>query len=245
MTLLAAAVEVMVLGMFHMSNPGHDLHNQKVPDVLAPEHQAQLELLAKSLARFRPTRIDVEWPKEIVAERYAKFLDGALPPSRNEVVQVGFRLAQMTKAKIEGIDAPADFPYDKVQAWADAHGKRQELDSLGVAIERRIQQDGEAFERGGIVAELRQINEPGSIASSQDFYRSMLRFGAGDEQPGADLLTDWYKRNFILCGLMAQQVKDGDRLIVMYGAGHSYLLRQCVSEMPGWKLVEPNAYLPR
>src|SRR3954470_19355584 len=103
-----APVEVMVLGTFHMSNPGHDLHNQKVPDVLAAEQQAQLAKVAESLAAFKPNRIDVEWDKATVEERYPKFLAGTLPPSRNEVVQVGFRLGKLTGAAVEGIDADGD-----------------------------------------------------------------------------------------------------------------------------------------
>src|SRR5438270_6572291 len=102
-------ITVMVLATFHMSNPGHDLHNQQVDDVLAPARQAQMEKVAKDLARFAPTRIAVEWPQDLVAERYRKYLDGTLPPSRNEVVQLGFRLAKMSKASIEGIEVDGDF----------------------------------------------------------------------------------------------------------------------------------------
>lgn len=32
---------------------------------------------------------------------------------------------------------------------------------------------------------------------------------------------------------------------VLYGSGHAFLLRQCVSEMPGYRLVEANDYLPQ
>jgi Family of unknown function (DUF5694) len=39
--------------------------------------------------------------------------------------------------------------------------------------------------------------------------------------------------------------KPGDRIVVFYGAGHAYLLRQCVREVPGFELVEPNTYLPK
>jgi hypothetical protein len=132
-----------------------------------------------------------------------------------------------------------------VQAWADAHGKRRELDAMGAVIERRVQQDAEALAKGGIAGELRLINEPARIALDHGFYREMEKFGGGAEQPGVELLTAWYKRNFVLCARLAQQAKPGDRIVVMFGSGHSFLLRQCVSEMPGWKLVEPNAFLPR
>jgi hypothetical protein len=240
-----APVEVMVLGTFHLSNPGHDLHNQKVDDVLAPERQVQLAKLSESLAAFKPTRIAVEWPKETVEERYPKFLAGTLPPSRNEVVQIGFRLGQLTNAQMAGIDADGDFPFGAVQTWADAHGQRQALDQMGAQIEREMSEDAKALETRGIAGELRAINEPERISRSHDFYRVMTRFGGGAEQPGVDLLTAWYRRNFLICANLAQQVKPGERVVVMFGWGHAYLLRQCVAETPGWKLVEPNAYLPR
>jgi hypothetical protein len=37
----------------------------------------------------------------------------------------------------------------------------------------------------------------------------------------------------------------GDRIVVIYGAGHEFLLRRCIREMPGYKLVEANDYLPQ
>ena len=73
----------------------------------------------------------------------------------------------------------------------------------------------------------------------------MLRVGGGGEQPGAELLTQWYRRNFLICANLIQAAKPGDRMVVFYGAGHAFLLRQCVQETPGFVLVEPNAYLPR
>ena len=244
-TILAAApVQVMVLGMFHMANPGHDLHNQKVPDVLAPEQQAQLAKVAQALAGFKPTRIEVEWDKQTASERYPKFLAGKLAPSRNEVVQIGFRLAQLAHAEVSGIDVDGDFPFDAVQSWATAHGKRKELDAMGAQVEEEVQAHAKALAERGIAGELRLINDPSAIARGHQFYRALLQFGDGDQQPGAKLLTAWYERNFLICARLAQEVKPGDRVVVMFGAGHAFLLRQCVSEMPGWKLVEPNDYLP-
>ena len=58
-------------------------------------------------------------------------------------------------------------------------------------------------------------------------------------------LTAWYRRNFLICANLLQLSRPGDRIVVFYGAGHAFLLRQCVQETPGFKLVEPNDYLPR
>src|ERR1043166_1747620 len=82
----ARPVRVMVIGTFHWSNPNRDLHDVHVDNVLAPKRQKEIEALAAGLSRFRPTEIDVEWPRERVAQRYDAYLKSALSPSRDEVV---------------------------------------------------------------------------------------------------------------------------------------------------------------
>lgn len=43
---------------------------------------------------------------------------------------------------------------------------------------------------------------------------------------------------------MIQLAHAGDRVVVLYGSGHAFLLRQCVAQTPGFQLVEPDSYLP-
>ena len=117
-------VEVMIVGGFHMSNPGHDLHNVQAPDVLAPGPQAEIAAIDTALARLHPTVVAAEWDAATVAERYPKYLDGSLAPSHNEVVQLGFRLAKETGARMIGVDADGEFPYAPVQAYAKAQGQQ-------------------------------------------------------------------------------------------------------------------------
>jgi hypothetical protein len=49
----------------------------------------------------------------------------------------------------------------------------------------------------------------------------------------------------LICANLVQLARPGDRIVVFYGSGHAFLLRQCVAETPGFRLVEANAYLPR
>jgi hypothetical protein len=98
--------------------------------------------------------------------------------------------------------------------------------------------------KGSIGKTLRYINEPARIADGYAFYQDMLRIGAGDEQPGAALKAGWEKRNDEICARLVQLAQPGDRIVVLYGAGHAFLLRQCVAQMPGFELVEANRYLP-
>ncbi len=239
-------VEVMIVGGYHMSNPGKDVHDVKADDVLAPKRQKEIVAVTNALARFRPTKVAAEWDASTVAERYPKYLAGTLPPSHNEVVQLGFRLAQTAHAQgIWGIDADGDFPWEDLLSYARAHGQTALMDQEDAAILKSANDVNAILARGTIAQALRHMNDPAIILRDHQFYRRILRIGSGAAQPGANLASAWYRRNFLICANLVQLANPGDRIVVFYGSGHAFLLRQCVSETPGFKLVEPNDYLPR
>lgn len=238
-------VSVMIVGDFHMSNPGHDMHNVQVDDVLAPKRQAEIAAVTDALAKFKPTMVAAEWPADLTDQRYDAYLKGTLAPSHNEVVQLGFRLAKTMGLKsVAGIDVDGDFPYEAVMTYAQAHGMQAVLDDGNAEIERMVKKQDALLGSGTVGGSLRFLNDPAQADSGNGFYRTLLRFGGGSEQPGVEALTQWYKRNLAICANLVQRAKPGDRVVVFYGSGHSFLLRQCVREMPGYRLVEPNDYLP-
>jgi hypothetical protein len=235
---------VVVVATYHFANPGRDLNNVSAVDVLAPEHQRELIRITDALAKFEPTFVGVEWPAAIVDERYAQYRAGALPESRNEVVQLGFRLAkQHGLAHVHGLDVDGEFPFEAVQTWAREHGRQGVVDAL-IAEGRREVQTITAKQASGIAAALRYLNEPASIARNHAFYPEMLRMGEGAEQPGAKLLAAWYARNLEICARLVQSLKPGDRAIVFYGQGHAHLLNQCLNETPGVERLDPLTLLP-
>lgn len=52
--------QVMVLGSYHFSNPGLDAVNLEADDVLSERRQREIQILAETLAEWRPTKIVVE-----------------------------------------------------------------------------------------------------------------------------------------------------------------------------------------
>jgi len=248
----AGATEVMILGTYHMANPGRDIHNLKTDDVLVDKRQRELAAVAAGLAKFRPTKVAVEQAVDHGAPaklpRYHDYLDGKLDDSRNEVVQVGFRLARAMKlAEVYGIDVDGDFPYEAVQKFADdGHPQlAEQLASTGADVERMLKGLEETLKAGTVSQGLRYMNEPKRILEDNAFYSKLLRYGAGNEQPGAALLTAWQGRNNQICARLMQLAEPDDRIAVLYGSGHAFLLRRCVQDMPGFKLVEANDYLPK
>jgi hypothetical protein len=39
---------------------------------------------------------------------------------------------------------------------------------------------------------------------------------------------------------LAQIARPGDRIVVLFGAGHAYWLRHLVETTPGYQLIEPD-----
>ena len=239
-----APARVMLVATYHFANPGQDLHNVKAVDVLTPERQGEIEAVVRALARFEPNRVAVEWPADVVDERYARYREGVLPDSRNEVVQLGFRLARgRGLERVHGVDVPGDFPFEPVVGWAKRHGQTARLDALMAGGAAEVARISDLQQRTSIGGVLRYMNEPAGIARNHAFYSSVLPMGAEQEQPGAALVSAWYARNLAICARLLQIVKPGDRIAVFYGQGHVYLLRQCVSEQPDVELVDPLTYL--
>jgi hypothetical protein len=246
----AEPVRVMVLGTFHFANPGLDLANAQVDDVLQPRRQAELQALAEGLARFRPTVVAVERDADAAPDRavksYADYLAGQGRDDRNEIVQVGFRLARLAGLqRVVGIDTHGDFPFEALQAWAQRNGRAADLQKEIEDIQARVKRMEQQQKTHTIGQVLRDMNQPATIRDDNGFYMRVLGYGAGSQQPGAALAGAWAARNLAICARLAQVARPGDRVVVVYGAGHSHALRQCVADVPGWQLVEAVDYLPR
>lgn len=253
-----AAIQVMVLGSYHMGNPGRDVHNLEADDVLAPRRQKELAELAQRLARFRPTKIAVEVPASEAGDdgardrkhsgfvhRYQEYLAGEMEPSRNEVVQVGFRLAKkLGHERVYPIDAQGPFPYGSVVQWAEKNGQQAILEAGTRQAQSMLGEMAEWLSSKSLVECFAHFNAPAQIRRTQEAYIGyLLPVGAGDEYPGADLVEGWYGRNLRIFANLGRIAEPGDRILVLYGLGHAHYLRQLTLEAPGFELVEPTAYL--
>ncbi|MFC6726787.1 hypothetical protein ACFQE1_20915, partial [Halobium palmae] len=80
-------VEVLLLGTYHMDDPGLDEVNVDADDVLTDSRQAELRELADRLATWDPDRIAVERPHDRADElddRYREYRSGERAYDREE-----------------------------------------------------------------------------------------------------------------------------------------------------------------
>lgn len=253
--LAAPPVEVMVLGAYHFGNPGLDLNNVKVDSVLTPRRQAELARVAKAIGAFKPTHVMVEMqsdaPDLAIAE-FARFDDAMLAKDANEIVQIGYRIARNSGLKtVNGIDEqskdgePDYFPFDKVQEAAAKFGQTAALEASNTSVKAASKAFEADLPTHSVGQMLTRMNTPGTPMTGMESYYSILTIGDHDDQAGADLNAAWYLRNAKIFGKLMSVVKPGDRVLVIYGAGHGYWLRHFANETPGFTFVDPRPYLAK
>ena len=73
-----------------------------------------------------------------------------------------------------------------------------------------------------------------------------MRIGKKDEYVGANYLSWWYSRNMkILVNIIRATESPEDRILVLYGNGHSKLLNQLTKESRFYDVVNPLEVLKK
>lgn len=227
-----ARPQILVLGTYHMANPGRDIHNMHVDDVRSPKRQQEIAQLVDVLKRFHPTRIAVESGvgSKRVGQQYSDYLAGKYTLSNNEVDQIGFRLGKELGLKtIDPVDEEGDFPYERALNWAKANGRAAALDSAQARVGARVQEENDFLEKHSVLEMLSYINSDSMVKKDVASYLDFVPFGDPFEYAGPDLLASWYQRNIRIYHNIHSLIESpNDRILVIYGAGHLGWLRQDV-----------------
>jgi hypothetical protein len=253
--------KAMVLGLFHFHNPGLDSYKPKYPfNILERKRQAELEILLNQIAKYKPTKILVEWDRiqddSIANVRYLKYLNGtfSLHDKSNEVYQIGFKLAKkLGHKKIYCSDAPSEW-FGVELDW-DNYDVETYLKSKG-QYEKSTRYDFQSFYELSdslktvqtLTEHLVMLNSPKNrLKDHQAYLTDLILEGAGDNYLGADNVAKWYRRNLRIFS-NAYDFTDFDseeRLLLIYGSGHVWQLRQFFMDSPDFEYVEPLEYLTK
>jgi hypothetical protein len=247
-----AAPELLILGSPHLANHNRDIANVHVEDVRTPERQREIEAVVAGLAAFKPTRVAVEWSADKQADldkRYADYRAGRYALSADEIDQIGLRLAaRLGLPRVDAInwnemppgqESDYDFP-----AWADAHGRGDEWKGLAAASQARADAEARLMACTPISAWYRRFNTPDYRRNDQRAYYAIATFGNQASNPGAAWVGAWYARNLRILDNLRAVARPGDRIVVIYGAGHGFLIDQQARESGAFRVADTLAYLP-
>lgn len=238
----SGGIEVLVLGTFHFRQaPGSD-------DPSAPEQQEEIRAVVEALSAFRPTKVAVEAVPEDSARLnrwYAAYREGRRELGEGEDQQIGFRLADRADHdRVWPIDYRSSWPMEKVRSYA--HRYDSAFIDYWNRSRTRYRAIMDSLHRHATVGEtLRRMNTPDFLAQIQAFRMRTLGVDAGGTYVGLDPNLATWRRNMRIFANLLDAAEPGDRIVVVYGAGHVYFFRKFALQHPRMKLVEPGPYLGR
>ncbi len=250
-------IEVLTLGSFHFDFPNLDLIKAKANDqidVLEPKYQKEIQEIADRIAKFKPTIIAVERDPIKQAKYdslYNKYLEGNYKLGRDEIEQIGFRVAKLMKLKTLYCVNEWGSNYETLNPVLEGKDSIENkkfmnyfykcADTIKQYFPERI------FKTKGIRAELIQLNESNNIKLDFGTYLiGIFKYETKDNEFfGPDFVTGWwFNRNLrIFRNIQKIKAKPTDRILVIFGAGHMNLLNSFFDASPEYKLLKVNNYL--
>jgi len=225
--------EILVLGTYHMSNPGRDIYNMQADDVLAPRRQQEITQLIEVLKRFHPTKIALEADvgSDRVQRAYTDYVAGKYTLSRDETNQIGYRLAkELGHRAVYGVDEQGDFPWQRVVDYAKATNQKEKLDVMQRELGALVKEQDDFLHSHTVLEMFEHINSDSMARKGITSYYEFLPYGEPGDYAGPDLLAAWYQRNIrIYHNIVALIESPGERILVLYGAGHLGWLQQDIA----------------
>ncbi len=249
-----AKPSVLVLGTYHMGDRGNrDVYKQNVSDVKGNKQQEEIQEVIECIKSFEPTKIAVEFETvraDILETQYKNYINGGSEADleTDEIHQLGFRLAkELDHNNIYPVDwnrpaggVPLGYVYEFL--------KETDQDLYNQVVE-----DGEInnkktqilMDTKSIREVLVALNNPDHLLKQQEIYMKFALAAHEDFYVGIDWLANyWYRRNLIIFTNVKRLVKKpDDKILVIYGSGHKYLLDTFFTESDLFNVHSVTDYL--
>ena len=239
----------MIVGVSHLVAK-RDIHNSVYTDSpLSAKRQAQIDDIVARLARFHPTKVLIEAPlgDRKYPDEYREYLAGQFTLGANEVYQYGFKLAARSRNRtIYPVDTWGPPLYDDNSPSGkriDGYLMKHFNDVKDLESDAEIARDHYLQLHGTYLDELRYLNTDGAIRANAAWYSIFVGMGREANDAGAAYVAQWYSRNCYIFSNILSVVRPGDRVVVLMGQGHEYLLREFVRLNPNLTYVDPLQYL--
>ena len=255
--ILSQEIEVLTLGTFHFAFHNRDVHKtlkENEIDVLSPRYQKEIKIIVENLSRFKPTIVAIESDlknQSKIDSLYNLYCDDKYELGRNEIEQIGFRLAKrMGLKKLHCTNAWGRFTenVDKIYNGNDSIASKKFFDYFYKNPDTsKVYTKKDVFKTKGILEELKEVNSDEHLKKDLGNYLiSMLKYQTEDDEYfGVDFTTGWwFNRNLrIFRNIQKIETVSSDKIFVIYGWGHMNLLNIFFEASPEYKLVKTTNYL--
>jgi hypothetical protein len=242
-------VKILLLGTFHFDNPGLDVAKFKDADILSPKRQKEVEEVTSLLKKYAPDKIFIEGvtaAQPQIDSLYSMYKAGNKKLSASETEQLGFRLAnQLGLSTLYGVDyKEAEFPFDSLMKSATEANQTEITSFVQRTIEEVQKTFNEALQKLTIKEMMLRENSEALMKLQHEFYFRLLPAGNPGNHIGSYLVSEWWRRNMVICENILKQLNgQEEKILVIFGSGHTAILSEIMKFNPAIKLVPVSEVL--
>jgi Family of unknown function (DUF5694) len=241
--------QVVLLGCFHFDNPGLDVAKFENANILSEKRQAEVKEVLAKLEAYKPDKIFLEVPVSAqgrLDSSYTQYLNKQKQLTASETHQLGFKLAAaLGHTRLYAIDdRSTSFPFDSLMKVMTANKQfdmlefvKKTIDSLQTDFNSRLQMQtiGQLLLAG---------NNAESRRNGVGWYFELLRAGDLNNQVGAYMVSEWWRRNMMIYGNM-QKLLTGkeERILVIFGSAHTALIEEMMQYNNKFEIVPVSRVL--
>lgn len=243
--------KVMLLGTFHFAYQNLDVHKTEKKnrrDILSQKSQKELKELLGVLKSYHPTRIYLESDDQHWLDScYNACDEHTFKTQSNERVQIGYRLAKELKhAKVFAVDAG-----EMINEWnqadsilllkllgSDSIPDKKHADYLNKIYSKYYSYADSVNANIPLLEALIRLNHPRNLQLNHGAYIS--NYFNTLSNYGPDFLSTWWvNRNLrIFNKVLLTKPSSDDRILMLFGAGHVPLLKQCFESSPDFEYID-------
>lgn len=234
-------MEILLVGTFHLADTS-DLNALSEKDK-SKYSDSDFEQLANDLAKFQADQVFVEYPlhlqEHLTSIYYSAEIDEINEAfKKNEIYQIGFRLAKMLgHDAIYAVDWNEQ-PEESIELGLVAEGKsKTEFEEIMNRVKIVLEKLSAIIQQGDIIELYKHINSNEYIVNDHQVYLDLMQL---DDEIAFEWVTKyWYYRNLrIVRNIKKSILPETKRAVILYGGGHNYLLKQLLEDDKAIKVIQ-------
>ncbi len=238
---------ITILGTFHFAGSSTDAVSMKVDDMKTEKRQQEILNLVELLAAYKPTKIILEHPfsSNKLDSLYGSFLNNRHNLYIGESQQVGFRLAKKLKHEhIYPADVKMNLPFDELSAFLEKEGGMHKMQNMMDTLMSYMGEMQNKYNHSTISEFLVYMNTEQMDALNKNLYLEYInKMGSAKESVGSEVVAIWWHRNFKIMRNIDEIAKPGDRILVIFGQGHTAIFKDFYKTRGDYNYEDITSYL--
>ena len=241
--------QIALLGTFHFAG-SNDLLSLKIDDLATEKRQKEIQDLIDKIKKFNPTKIVLEYAygKTKLDSLYQLYRKGEHELSINERQQIGFRLAkQLGHEHIYVADHMADLPFDELMQLIGATGQMDDFNAILGNIQQNVMVPQKIFYDTHNLSEFFVMMNSDLYDKDNrgSYFQYMMKYDTENNNVGVRIATAWWGRNLQIMSNIDRIIEPEDRAFVLFGQGHTSILKQFYQDRTDIQYVEIEDYLKK